>query len=92
MEIITRYNAGDRVFFLDDQGHIADSTIRTVMVEQTIGDDNQEHIEIVYQLAAWKTPGGRGRYRKHEHELNSTIEDLLKRLEVEYKSKNNGQI
>lgn len=88
MKVDTRYNAGTQVFFIDDAGRIADSTIRSVKVEQQMVDGALE-ARTTYQLTAWR-PNGRSRINKTEEELFPSLQDLLEHLTNDYKERSNN--
>lgn len=88
MEISTKYNAGDRVFFLNDGGRIEDSIIKSVRVIQTVGsiEEGGAVTDVSYQLTAWKVNGTR-RVNKHEDELYPSMEALIDFITTDYEGR-----
>ncbi len=87
MTVTTRFNAGEKVFYINSNGKIEDSVIRTVQVKQVVNNDGTTSIQVLYQLTAWRM-NMRSRVNKLENELYSSMEELINSLTTDYTERN----
>ena len=89
MDVHTKFEAGTKVFYINDNGKIADSTIKSVRVEQHAYDDGTVVTQTIYQLTAWRA-NARSRVNKTEDEIFGSVDELIASLTNDYneRSKN----